>query len=155
MMKTNLLTLSYQLRSDFFRDKSESHTEAIAAELAKTKGILYPVEASHLDFVVPVPCSLQANQTLRIPTDNSCTLCSNSTLIFVASYLEVLSVFLYSLSNVVHCLHGINIGLLNNYLKVLLLLLLGFAVNDVQLSALVLGKAVFQEDSNATLVFFH
>ena len=79
------------------------------------------------------------DKELWATSDNCSSLSSDSSLILVASNLEMLTVLLYLLSNIMHGLHGINIGLLDDYLEVLwlILLVLGLSSYNVELSPLV------------------
>ena len=102
------------------------------------------LKGSDSNLLIPVSGSLESDQALRITSDNGSSLSSDTSLVLVPGYLEMLSVLLDLLCDIVNGLHGVNVGLLDDYLEVLreVSLLLRLAIDNVQLLALVGTQAV-------------
>lgn len=77
---------------------------------------MHSLEGTNSNLLVPVLRPLGSDQELRVPSDDRRSLGSDASLVLVARNLEVLSILLEALGNVVNCLHGVNVGLLNDHL---------------------------------------
>jgi hypothetical protein len=139
------------LIGDLFGNKSECHGEAVATELTKSERVENALKSAALDLIVPILGSLESDKSFTITSYDCCSLGSYTTLVLIAGNLEMFTVLLYLLSDIVYCLHGVDIHFLDDNLKVLRLiaLLWSLSIDNIHLLSLVSTQTVLQKYSNS------
>jgi hypothetical protein len=139
------------LIGDLFRNKSKCHGEAVATKLAKSERVENALKSAALDLIVPILGSLESYQSFTISSDDCCSLGCYAALVLIAGNLKMFTVLLYLLSDIVHCLHGVDIHFLDDNLQVLglITLLWRLSIDNIHLLSLVCAQTVLQKDSDS------